>query len=118
MFDVGLLLTDIGFGILQLAYIDLVMSSTIVANFFVYALQTPSWLRIRIRIRLDPDSIGSVDPDPDSESGSGTRRAKMTHKSRNFFKSSCFEVLDGILRAVGFFCNLDVLYGGLGIGKL
>jgi len=34
---------------------------------------------------LDPDSIGwSVDPD--SESGSGSRRAKMTHKSRNFFK--------------------------------
>jgi hypothetical protein len=32
---------------------------------------------------LDPDSIGSVDPD--SESGSGPRRAKMTHKSRNFF---------------------------------
>ncbi len=23
-----------------------------------------------------------------------------------------------LLRAVGFFCNLDVLYGGLGIGKL
>ena len=43
----------------------------------------------------DPDSIGPVDPDPDSESGSGSRRAKMTHKSRNFFlKSSCFEVLD------------------------
>jgi hypothetical protein len=23
-----------------------------------------------------------------------------------------------LLRAEGFFCNLDVLYGGLGIGKL
>jgi hypothetical protein len=34
---------------------------------------------------LDPDSIGSVDPDPDSESGSGSRRAKMTHKSRQKF---------------------------------
>jgi hypothetical protein len=41
----------------------------------------------------------------------------MTHKSR---KNSCFEVLDGL------FCelqassvrNLDILYGGLGIGKL
>jgi hypothetical protein len=33
----------------------------------------------------DPDSIGSVDPDPDSESGSGSRRAKMTHKSRQKF---------------------------------
>jgi hypothetical protein len=33
---------------------------------------------------LDPYSIGTVDPDPDpySESGSGSRRAKMTHKSR------------------------------------
>jgi hypothetical protein len=26
--------------------------------------------------------------------------------------------MDGPLRAEGFFCNLDVLYGGLGIGKL
>jgi hypothetical protein len=39
----------------------------------------------------DPDSIGSVD----SESRSGSRRAKMTHKSRKF-KSSFFEVLDGL----------------------
>ena len=31
---------------------------------------------------LDPYSIGSVDPDPYSESGSGSRRATMTHKSR------------------------------------
>ncbi len=31
---------------------------------------------------LDPYSIESVDPDPYSESGSGSRRAKMTHKSR------------------------------------
>jgi hypothetical protein len=30
----------------------------------------------------DPYSIRSVDPDPYSESGSGSRRAKMTHKSR------------------------------------
>jgi hypothetical protein len=43
---------------------------------------------------LDPDSIVSVDPD--SEPGSGSRRAKMTHKSREIkLKSSCFEVLDG-----------------------
>ncbi len=70
---------------------------------------------------LDPDSIGSVDPDPDpySKSGSGSRRAKITHKSRIVLKSTCFEVLDGLpLRAEGFFCNLDFLYGGLGIGKL
>ncbi len=64
----------------------------------------------------DPDSIGSVDPDSESGSGSRSRRAKMTHKSRN----SCFEVLEGLffLRAEGVFCNLDVLYGGLGKGKL
>jgi hypothetical protein len=45
---------------------------------------------------LDPDSIRSVDPDPYLESGSGSRRAKMTNKSRKKFKSSCFEVLDGL----------------------
>jgi hypothetical protein len=35
---------------------------------------------------LDPYSIGSVDPDPywESGSGSGSRRAKMTHKSRQY----------------------------------
>jgi hypothetical protein len=30
-----------------------------------------------------------------------------------FLSAGCF-----LLRAEGFFCNLDVLYGGLGIGKL
>jgi hypothetical protein len=38
--------------------------------------------------------------DPGSGSGSvfgiRIRRAKMAHKSRNFFISSCFEVLDGL----------------------
>jgi hypothetical protein len=64
---------------------------------------------------LDPDSIGSVDPDPES----GSRRAKMTHKSRNFFEKFMFLIVGWpLLRAEGFFCNLDVLYGGLGIGKL
>jgi hypothetical protein len=63
---------------------------------------------------MDPDSIRSVDPDPDSEYGSGFRRAKMTHKSRQKIKKfRC-----SLLRAEGFFCNLDVLYGGPGIGKL
>ncbi len=38
----------------------------------------------------DPDSTGSVDPDPYSESGSGSRRAKMTHKGRNFFEKFMF----------------------------
>ncbi len=67
----------------------------------------------------DPDSIRSVDPDPYSESGSGSTRAKMTHKSRKklrnlmFWSAGC-----SLLRAEGFFCNLDVLYGSLGIGKL
>ncbi len=68
---------------------------------------------------LDPDSIGSVDPDQDSESGSGSRRAKMTHKSRNFFLKFMFwSVGWPLLRAEGFFCNLDILFGGLGTGKL
>jgi hypothetical protein len=44
----------------------------------------------------------------------------MFYKVENLFKSSCFEVLDSwpLLRAEGFFCTLDVLYGGIGIGKL
>ncbi len=56
-----------------------------------------------------------------SKSGSGSRRAKMTHhKSRKIFlkvhvlKKCCTWPL---LRAEGFFCNLNVLYGGR-IGKL
>ncbi len=68
--------------------------------------------------QLDPDSIGSVDPDPYSESGS--RRAKiMTNKRRKNLRNFMFSS-DGcsLLRAEVFFCNLDVFYGGLGIGKL
>jgi hypothetical protein len=57
--------------------------------------------------------------DPDSESGSGSRRAKMVHKIREKFKNFMFfSVGWPLLRAEGFFSNLDVLYGGLGIGKL
>jgi hypothetical protein len=41
-------------------------------------------------------SVSGSGLDPDSESGSGSRRAKMTHKSRTNFESSCFEVLDGL----------------------
>jgi hypothetical protein len=37
---------------------------------------------------LDPDSIRSVDPDPYSESGS--KRAKMTHKSRQKLRNFMF----------------------------
>ncbi len=69
---------------------------------------------------LDPNSIGSVDPDPYSESGSESRRSKMTHKSRKKLRNFMFLKCAGcsLLRAEGFFCNLDGLYGGLGIGKL
>jgi hypothetical protein len=57
----------------------------------------------------DPHSIGSVDPDPGGH--------KRPTKVEKIFESSCFEVLDGLfLRAEGFFCTLDDLYGGLGIG--
>ncbi len=87
------------------------------------AKMTPkAGLRIRIRIRIGSgfnrfSGSGSV-----SESGSGSRRAKMTHKrdkSRIFFEKFTFWS-DGwpLLRAEGFFCNLDFLYGGLGIGTL
>jgi hypothetical protein len=56
--------------------------------------------------------------DPDSESGSGSRRVKMTHKSRKKLKDFMFSSVKWpLLRAEGFFSNLDVLYGGLGKGK-
>jgi hypothetical protein len=76
----------------------------------------------RIRIR-----IGSVDQDS-IRSGSGSvfgiririqegKNNAMTHKSRKKDISG-FEMLKcSLLRAEGFFCNLDVPYGGLGIGK-
>jgi hypothetical protein len=52
---------------------------------------------------LDPDSIGSVAPDPGWQDWpTKLKKIKKFH----------------FLRAEGFFCNLDVLYGGLGIGKL
>jgi hypothetical protein len=69
------------------------------------------WKKSGFQIRID--LIGSVDPDPDSESGS--RRAKMTNKSRKNLKFMFLSVGWPLLRAEGVFCNLDVLYGGLGI---
>jgi hypothetical protein len=55
----------------------------------------------------------------DPDSGSGSRRGKMTHKSRKkFVKVHVLSVGWSLLRAEGFFCNLDILYGGQGIGKL
>jgi hypothetical protein len=69
----------------------------------------PDWIRIQsgqwIRIR-NPGS------------GSGSRRAKITQEVDFFFKFMFSSVGWPLLRAEGFFCNLDVLYGGLGIGKL
>jgi hypothetical protein len=60
-----------------------------------------------------------MDPDPYSESGSGSRKAKMTHKSSKKLINFMFGSAEcSLLRAEGFFCKLDVLYGGLGIGKL
>jgi hypothetical protein len=64
-----------------------------------------------------------VDLDPVSyfESGSGSRKANMTHKSRKKFRNFMLRS-DGyrysLLRAGGFYCDLGVLNGGLGIGKL
>ncbi len=58
---------------------------------------------------LDPDSIRSVDPDLGGK--------KITRIKYNFFRNFTFRNAGcSILRAEGFFCNLDVLYGGLGIG--
>jgi hypothetical protein len=66
---------------------------------------------------MDPDSIKSVDPD--SKSGSGFRRAKITHKNRKKLRNFMFlSARCSLLRAEGFSCSLDVLYGGLGISKL
>jgi hypothetical protein len=43
----------------------------------------------------------------------------MTHKKRNKLRNLMFcSAGCSLLRAEGFFCSLDVLYGGLGIGKL
>ncbi len=68
---------------------------------------------------LDPDSIRSVDPDSESESRSGSRRAKMTYKNRKKLRNfMLWSAGRSLLRAEGFSCSLDVLYGGLGISKL
>jgi hypothetical protein len=62
--------------------------------------------RIRIRIK----SIRSVDQE------SGSLRAKMTHENRKKFINFMFLSAGcSLLRAEGFSCSLDVLYGGLAI---
>jgi hypothetical protein len=67
----------------------------------------PDWIRTQsgqwIRIR-------SPDPDPGGQ--------KWPTKVKNFLKFMLWSVRWSLLRAEGFFCNLNVLYGGLGIGKL
>ncbi len=59
---------------------------------------------------LDPDSIGSVDPDPGGQ--------KWPSKVEKNFKVHVLKCWMASFRAEGFFCNLNVLNGGLGIGKL
>ncbi len=52
-------------------------------------------------------------------SGSGSRSAKMAHKNRKKLRSFMFWCAwCSLLRIEGFFCSLDFIYGGLGIGKL
>jgi hypothetical protein len=68
------------------------------------------WIRIEYRGFLDPDS----DSQFGSKSGSGSKRAKMAQKEKKpvdkfiFCSAGCSP-----LRAEGFPCSLDVLYGGL-----
>jgi hypothetical protein len=69
-------------------------------------IQSDQWIRIRVWIL-------------NSEPGSGFRRAKMTHKNRKKVRNSRFWSAGcSLLRAEGFSCSLDVLYGGLEISKL
>jgi HrpA-like RNA helicase len=65
--------------------------------------QYKSGLRIRIRIGSafnrvsgSGSGFGIRIRNPDSECGSGSRRAKGPTKVEFFFKSSCFEMLDGL----------------------
>jgi hypothetical protein len=51
-----------------------------------------------------------VDPDPDPGG------QKLPTKVENFLKVHVLSVGWPLLRYEGFFCNLDVLYGGLGTG--
>ncbi len=65
-------------------------------------IQSGQWIRIRIR-NPDPDPGGQKWP---------------TKEEKNLYKFMYWSVGWPLLRAEGFFCNLDILYGGLGIGKL
>ncbi len=70
----------------------------------------------RIRIRID---FGRLDPDPHWECGAESSRTTRTHKNRKKFRNFFFWSAGcSLLRGEGFWCCLDVLYGGLGISKL
>jgi hypothetical protein len=60
----------------------------------------------------DPDSVRPVDPDPDPGGQKLPTKKKKLRKIL-FLSAGC-----SLLRAEGFSCSLDVLYGGLGISKL
>ena len=65
-------------------------------------IQSDHWIRIRIRnLNTDPD------PDPGGQ--------KLPTKGEKIHVLKCWMAS---LWAGGFFCNLDILNGGLGIGKL
>jgi hypothetical protein len=65
---------------------------------------------------LDPDSIRAVDPDSKSRNPD-TRGQKLPKiffkKLGNFMCAGC-----SLLMAEGFYCSLEVHYGGLRISKL
>jgi hypothetical protein len=68
---------------------------------------------------LDPDSIGSVDPDRNPDPDQGGK--KWPTKVENFVKNLKVHVLKCWMASFEnwrLLLNLDVLYGGLGIGKL
>ncbi len=80
---------------------------------YQYRKSTPWWqISCLVACRVaDPDPIGS------GSIGSGSRRAKMSLKSRKKWRNFMFWSAGcSLLVTEGFFCKLDVLYVGLGIG--
>ncbi len=65
-------------------------------------IQSAQWIRIRTCIR-----------DPDLDPGGNYPQKQKKLWNFMFWSAGC-----SLLRAKGFFCNLEVLYGCLGIGKL
>jgi hypothetical protein len=64
---------------------------------------------------LDPDSIGSVNPGRIRNPDPGGQ--KWPTKVEKYLKVHVLKCWMASLWAEGFFCNLDILYGGLGISK-